>query len=171
MALSNPRKGPPFLTLSLKGGVFGILCTMSEKPLREAVALVFRECEKVWAFKRSMSKTVYQGLWSIPSTYIQAGESVTEAANRLAQKKLCLESVTLAPTPLGESGAVEKEKIFLSMKDYEVLSYIGTITFNPDEYTERKLVTPQELLELVSAQEAEDKGECTKTFLRSEGLL
>jgi ADP-ribose pyrophosphatase YjhB (NUDIX family) len=144
---------------------------MSEKPLREAVALVFREGDKVRAFKRSMSKSVYQGLWSIPSTYIEEGESVTETANRLAQKKLGLESVTLALTPLGESGAVEKENIFLSMTDYEVLSYIGTISFNPEEYTEQRLVTPKELYELVMAQEVEDKGECTKTFLRAEGLM
>ncbi len=144
---------------------------MPEKPLREAVALVFREGDKVWAFKRSMSKNVYQGLWSLPSTYLEEGESVAQAANRLAQRKLGLESVTLAPTPLGESGAIEKEKIFLSMKDYEVLSYVGTISFNREEYTEERLVTPQELLELVNAQEVEDKGECTKMFLRAEGLI
>jgi ADP-ribose pyrophosphatase YjhB (NUDIX family) len=144
---------------------------MKEKELKEAIALVFKEGDKVWAFKRSMSKTVYQGLWSIPSTYIEAEESVAEAANRLAQKKLGLQSVVIAPRPLGESGAVEKEKIFLSMQDYEVLSYIGTITFNLDEYVEERLVTPQELLELVNAQDVADKGECTKTFLRAEGLI
>lgn len=144
---------------------------MQKKPLREAVALVFREGDKVWAFKRSMTKSVYQGLWSIPSTYIEEGESVAEAANRLAKHKLGLERVTLSPLPLGESGAVEKEKIFLSMTDYEVVSYVGEISFNPEEYTEQRLVTLQELYGLVSAQDVEDKGECTKTFLKSEGLI
>lgn len=123
------------------------------------------------AFKRSMTKSVYQGLWSIPSTYVEEGESAAEAANRLAQIKLGLESVILAPLPLGESGAVEKEKIYLSMKDYEVISYVGEISFNPEEYVEERLVTPQELYDLVSAQKVEDKGECTKTFLKSEGLI
>ena len=144
---------------------------MQGKPLREAVALVFREGNKVRAFKRSMTKSVYQGLWSIPSTYVEEGESAAEAANRLAQIKLGLESVILAPLPLGESGAVEKEKIYLSMKDYEVISYVGEISFNPEEYVEERLVTPQELYDLVSAQKVEDKGECTKTFLNSEGLI
>ncbi len=144
---------------------------MQGKPLREAVALVFREGNKVRAFKRSMTKSVYQGLWSIPSTYVEEGESAAEAANRLAQIKLGLESVILAPLPLGESGAVEKEKIYLSMKDYEVISYVGEISFNPEEYVEERLVTPQELYDLVSAQKVEDKGECTKTFLKSEGLI
>lgn len=144
---------------------------MKEKELREALALVFREGDKVRAFKRSMTKNVYQGLWSIPSTYIEEGESVAEAANRLAQRKLGLESLTLAPTSFGESGVVEKEKIFLSMTDYEVVSYVGEISFNPEEYVEERLVTPQELYDLVSAQKVEDKGECTKTFLKSEGLI
>lgn len=144
---------------------------MQGKPLREAVALVFREDDRVRAFKRSMTKNVYQGLWSIPSTYVEEGESVAEAANRLAKHKLGLESVTLASLPLGESGAVEKEKIFLSMTDYEGVSYVGEISFNPEEYTEQRLVTPQELYELVSTQDVEDKGDCTKTFLKSEGLI
>ncbi len=144
---------------------------MQKKPLREAVALVFREGDKVWAYKRSMSKNVYRGLWSIPSTYIEESESVVQAANRLAQKKLGLDCVMLASAPLGESGAVEKEKIFLSMTDYEVVSYVGEISLNPEEYTEQRLVTPQELYELVSTQDVEDKGECTKTFLKSEGFL
>lgn len=144
---------------------------MQEKPLREAVALVFRDGDKVWAFKRSITKNVYQGLWSIPSTYLKEGESINDAANRLAREKLGLESVALAPAALGESGAVEKEKIFLSMKDYEVISYVGAISFNPGEYTEQRLVSPHELYELVSSQDVEDKGECTKTFLRTEGLI
>lgn len=144
---------------------------MKEKPLREAVALVFRDGDKVWAFKRSITKNVYQGLWSIPSTYLKEGESINGAANRLAREKLGLKSVVLAPTALGESGAVQKEKIFLSMKDFEVISYVGAISFNPEEYTEQRLVSPHELYELVSSQDAEDKGECTKTFLKAEGLV
>ena len=143
---------------------------MSEKPIRHAVALVFREGESLWAFRRSETKEVYKGLWSLPSTYLEEGESATEAANRLAYRKLGLQSVTIAALPLGNSGLQEKPHWYLDMSVYEVVSYEGVLSISPEEYLEMRLVSPQELYDLVQAQQVEDAGECTKTFLKTEGF-
>lgn len=144
---------------------------MSDKPLRQAVALVFREGDQVWAFRRSETKEVYKGLWSIPSTYVEDGESAVAAAARVASRKLGLQSVTTAPLPLGNSGPQEKPDWYLDMAVYEVVSYEGAFSISPGEYVEMRLVSTQELYDLVNAQQVEDAGECTKTFLKSEGFL
>lgn len=143
---------------------------MSDKSLRQAVALVFREGDSLWTFRRSETKEVYKGLWSIPSTYLEEGESTAAAANRLASRKLGLQSVTIACIPLGNSGPQDKPEWYLDMAVYEVESYDGALSISPDEYLEMRLVSPRELYDLVNAQSVEDAGECTKTFLKTEGF-
>jgi hypothetical protein len=43
--------------------------------------------------------------------------------------------------------------------------------FDTDEYTEERLVTPEELLELIHNENDGELGECPKTFLKSEGII
>ena len=143
---------------------------MNKKSVRKAIALVFREGDKIRAFKRSMTKSVYAGLWSLPSTYLKEHEDAATAANRLVQRKLGLQGVAINEMPIGNSGHKEKPEWILDMTAYEVLSWEGDISFAETEYMEERLVTLEELAKLVAQQDVEDAGECTKTFLRSEGL-
>ena len=88
----------------------------------------------------------------------------------MAYRKLGLQSVTIAALPLGNSGLQEKPHWYLDMSVYEVVSYEGVLSISPEEYLEMRLVSPQELYDLVQAQQVEDAGECTKTFLKTEGF-
>ena len=144
---------------------------MSDKPLKKAISLIFREGEQVRVFKRSMSKETYPGVWSLPSTYLAETETATEAANRLVRRKLGLESVELESLPIGESQIVDKQTYLLQMTDYKVLGYEGSIVIDPQEYTEELPVLPSELLVLINRENAGIMGECTKTFLQSEGVI
>lgn len=57
------------------------------------------------------------------------------------------------------------------MTDYEVSDYEGAFKLNRDEYSEFKWATPEELLELIKKDNSGEMGECTRTFLKSEGLI
>ena len=125
---------------------------MDQKPLKEAISLIFRHGNKVWVFKRSDNKKTHPSAWSLPSTYIHQGETIAETANRLVRRKLGLDSVILHPEPLGQSPVVDKEMFLLQMTDYLVDSYSGVIAFDPSEYTEKRLVTAAELLNLIKEE-------------------
>lgn len=144
---------------------------MSEKPLKKAISLIFKEGDKVWVFKRSLQKEAHPGAWSLPSTYIHEDEKVTETAQRVVKRKLGLQSVSLQSEPLGVSPVVEKDTYYLQMADYIVMSYEGILTFDAEEYTQQRLVTAMELLSLINDENEGEMGECTRTYLKSEGVI
>lgn len=141
------------------------------KDFKEAISLVFRDGVKVLVLKRSSNKVSFPNAWSIPSTYIHDGESVTETANRLVKRKLGLKQVILNVVPLGASPVVDRGEYDFKMTDYVVESQKGEIDFDAGEYTEMRWVTPAELLDLINRENNGEMGECTRTFLTSENLL
>lgn len=140
------------------------------KELRQAISLIFKKDNKVFVVKRSDKKESFPNFWSIPSTYIHEGETPTIAANRLAAKKLGVSNIVLDKNPIGVSDVVEREKDKLQMTDFNVISYDGELTLNPNEYTEYRWLSSQELKELLEKEHNGVMGECTRTFLKSEGL-
>lgn len=143
---------------------------MLKKELKPAISIVFRDGNTVLVLKRSLFKETFPGAWSLPSTYVN-GENVAVAANRLVKRKLLIDEVVLKPDFIGVSPIVEKDTFFLHMTDYEVDSFKGEISFDKDEYVEMRWVTPVELLDLITTENHGEIGECTRTFLISEGLL
>jgi isopentenyldiphosphate isomerase len=141
------------------------------KVFKQALSLVFRDGEKVLVLKRSPHKESFPSAWSIPSTYIHGDETPQETANRLIKRKLGIQNITLDQTPLGISPVVDRGDYEFQMTDYVVKSYQGNIEFDPNEYTELRWVTPQELLILIKNENRGEMGECTRTFLTSEKLL
>lgn len=138
--------------------------------IRNAISLVFKSAEKVFVVRRSSSKPSYPGAWSIPSTYVHDGEDVAHAAKRLVQNKLGLSDVTLGSI-IGVSPIVNRGTHELQMTDILVDSSVGEFVLNLDEYTESRWVTVKELAELIERENGGQMGECTKTLLKSEGLL
>jgi ADP-ribose pyrophosphatase YjhB (NUDIX family) len=141
------------------------------KDFRKAISLVFWDKEKVLVLRRSELKESFPGAWSIPSTYIHSDETLQETANRLAKRKLNIEDVVLSEVPLGISPIVDRGEYDFVMTDYLVKNYSGNITFNTEEYTEMRWVTPVELLQLINVENGGQMGECTRVFLTSEQLL
>ena len=142
------------------------------KKIRRAISLIIRNKEgKVFVVRRSPNKNSFPGCLSFPAVYLEDEESFSEAANRLVQEKLGLESVRIKPRPLGVSGVVERKDSMLEMHDFEVEEWRGEIRLNPEEYTEFLWLTPLELRGSISSENNGAMGECTRTFLKSEGLL
>ncbi len=137
------------------------------KEFRAAIALVFKQDDKVLVLKRSLTKETFPGAWSLPSTFVYEGETVEETANRLVKRKLGLESVVLEEKPLGVSSVVDRGDYDFVMSDYVVKSLVGEICFDTAEYTEMRFLTVPELVELINTDNGGVMGECTKTFLAS----
>lgn len=140
------------------------------KETKQALSLVFRDGENVFIVRRSEDKKSFPGFWSIPSTHIHKGESKEDAANRLGAKKLGISNIKLQEKPIGVSEVVERESDMLQMTDVLVTSYEGALTLNPEEYTEYTWVNPEELKNLLEEESGDEMGECTRVFLKSEGL-
>ena len=69
------------------------------------------------------------------------------------------------------SPVVDRGDHLLQMSDFLVKEYQGEIKLNEDEYTEMKWVTPRELKELIETENNGEMGECTRNFLRYQGLI
>ncbi len=143
---------------------------MVDKELKKAISLVFKDGDKILTVRRSQSKSSFPNCWSLPSTFIHEGETVSDAATRLAMKKLNLENISLEES-IGISDSADRGDFILVMEDFLVGSYEGAITLGPDEYTELRWVTAKELMLLIETDNQGAIGECTRTFLKSEGLI
>lgn len=141
------------------------------KSFKKAISLVFKVGDKVLVLKRSPDKASFPSAWSLPSTYVQDGESLEATSERLVKRKLGIDKIVLNKTSIGTSPIVDRGDYDFQMTDYEVTSHEGEIDFNPTEYTDMKWLTPAELLGLIQVENNGKMGECTKTFLRSEKLL
>lgn len=141
------------------------------KPRRKALSLIFSSEEgKVLSVKRSPSKDSFPNFWSLPSTWIKDNETSLQAAQRLSETKLGLKSVNIAQEPLGTSEA-DRNTFVLDMSDYEVISFQGDINLNPEEYTDKRWVTPEELKDIFDKEYNGIMGECCRAFLEAKGLV
>ncbi|NQV12535.1 NUDIX hydrolase [Candidatus Uhrbacteria bacterium] len=137
-----------------------------KKDNKNAISLIFHGEEgKVLIVKRSDAKESFPGFWSLPSTYIHDDESPLEAANRLAQRKLGIDSVSLGRS-IG-SNKRDKGDLVLTMEDFEVASFTGELKLDPDEYTDLKWLTKDGLRKLLEVEHDGKMGQCCEVFLAS----
>lgn len=142
------------------------------KEIKQAISLVIRDGKnRIFVVKRSPHKNTFPGHFSLPAANLQVGESFGEAAKRVARDKLGLNDAHIKNNPLAVSEVVERPKNLLKMFDYEVTKVDGEFALNEVEYTEYKWMTSNELMEYIKNECDGEMGECTRNFLRTEGLL
>lgn len=140
--------------------------------LKQAISLVFRDDEnKVFVVRRALHKNTFPGCLSLPAMNLKERELFKDAANRLVQNKLGLKSVKISTEPLEVSPVVERPENMLKMFDYLVEERVGEFLLNPSDYIEGKWMSSEDLLKVIQAENDGVMGECTRNFLRYEGLL
>lgn len=127
------------------------------KPVRNAVSVIIQSQggETLFAL-RSQYKESYPLVWSLPSHFMNAGESPEDTIRRIGRHKL---GVELQPGELVNEGYGERVKYKLFMHDYIATVTGGNPCINSDDFVELRWSEPTKQLDSMI-----EMGDCCRLY-------
>ncbi|MCX6728363.1 MAG: NUDIX domain-containing protein [Candidatus Saccharibacteria bacterium] len=127
-----------------------------EKPTKHAVSVVIKKDNKTLFALRSPKKKEFPLVWSLPSHFMEPGETYTDTIKRIGTYKL---GVDLEPICLLNEGYGERDDFKLFMHDYLVKVKVGEPHICSDDYTQLVWEDAETFLPTVKV-----KGDCTRLY-------
>lgn len=132
-----------------------------DKPIRHAVSIILKNEHGQTLFAlRSAHKESYPNTWSLPSHFVNEGESYPDTIRRIGRHKL---GVELEPGELFNEGRADRGAFILFMHDYAARIVEGTPTLHSDDYSALAWEDAE-----VQFSRMDEMGECCRLY--KEGL-
>lgn len=126
------------------------------KPTTHAISVVVKKQDDKTLFVfRSKTMPTFPGVWSLPSTNVESGETHEEAMKRMGKERL---GVTFEPVRMLNEKLVERDDYFLFMHDYEA-TMTGDIELVERYYSNCKWENPERQFAQMSVM-----GDCCKVY-------